>query len=168
MAERCDTVAAYAAAGAERWIFALPIFADESELEREIVPLLRDQRTGLLVSSPLAGGLLSGKYSRENQKPEDSRRSAFDFPIVDKERTWRILDVLRPVAEAHSTSVAAVALAWVARQPGVTCPVIGPRTLAQLEASLAALDIDLPDDAWKRLDTLFPGPGGPAPEAYAW
>ena len=83
------------------------------DLEREIVPLLNDQRIGLLVWSPLAGGLLSGKFSRENQKPEDSRRSAFDFPIVDKERTWRILDVLRPVAEAHGTSVATVALAWV-------------------------------------------------------
>ena len=70
------------------------------DLEREIVPLLQDQGTGLLVWSPLAGGLLSGKYSRENQKPEDSRRSAFDFPIVDKERTWRILDVLRPIAKA--------------------------------------------------------------------
>jgi aryl-alcohol dehydrogenase-like predicted oxidoreductase len=74
------------------------------DLEREIVPLLEDQGTGLLVWSPLAGGLLSGKYSRENQKPEDSRRSSFDFPIVDKERTWRILDVLRPVARSHNTN----------------------------------------------------------------
>src|SRR3984957_4133992 len=83
------------------------------DLEREIVPLLQDQGTGLLVWSPLAGGLLSGKYSRENQKPEDSRRSAFDFPIVDKERAWRILDVLRPVAAKHDASVATVALAWI-------------------------------------------------------
>src|ERR1700678_1431554 len=83
------------------------------DLEREIVPLLQDQGTGLLVWSPLAGGLLSGKYSRENQKPEDSRRSAFDFPIVDKERTWRILDVLCPIAQAHNTGVATIALAWV-------------------------------------------------------
>jgi aryl-alcohol dehydrogenase-like predicted oxidoreductase len=81
------------------------------DLEREIVPLLEDQRTGLLVWSPLAGGLLSGKFSREHQKPEDSRRSAFDFPIVDKERTWRILDVLHPIANAHETNVATVALA---------------------------------------------------------
>src|SRR5271163_174097 len=64
------------------------------DLERELVPLLEAERVGLLVWSPLAGGLLSGKYSRENQKPEASRRSAFDFPIVDKERTWSILDVL--------------------------------------------------------------------------
>jgi len=61
-----------------------------------------------------------------------------------------------------------VALAWVASQPGVTAPVIGPRTMAQLESSLAALDIALSDEALKRLDELFPGPGGPAPEAYAW
>jgi aryl-alcohol dehydrogenase-like predicted oxidoreductase len=61
-----------------------------------------------------------------------------------------------------------VALAWVASQPGVTAPVIGPRTMAQLESSLAALEIELSDEARKRLDEIFPGPGGPAPEAYAW
>ena len=69
------------------------------DLEREIVPLLEAEKTGLLVWSPLAGGLLSGKFSRENQKPEGSRRSEFDFPIVDKERTWSILDVHRPHRE---------------------------------------------------------------------
>ncbi len=61
-----------------------------------------------------------------------------------------------------------VALAWVARQPGVTAPVIGPRTMAQLESSLAALEIDFSDETLARLDALFPGPGGQAPEAYAW
>ena len=71
------------------------------DLEREIVPLLKDQKTGLLVWSPLAGGLLSGKYSRENQQPKDSRRSSFDFPLVDKERAWRILDVRSPMAKQH-------------------------------------------------------------------
>ena len=68
------------------------------DLERELVPLLEAEKTGLLVWSPLAGGLLSGKFSRENQKPEDSRRSNFDFPLVDKERTWNILDVIAPIA----------------------------------------------------------------------
>jgi aryl-alcohol dehydrogenase-like predicted oxidoreductase len=83
------------------------------DLEREIVPLLEAEKTGLLVWSPLAGGLLSGKFSRENQKPEDSRRSQFDFPIVDKERTWRILDVIKPIAEAHGCSAARISLAWL-------------------------------------------------------
>ena len=68
------------------------------DLERELVPLLEAEKTGLLVWSPLAGGLLSGKFSRDNQKPEGSRRSEFDFPIVDKERTWKILDAMAPIA----------------------------------------------------------------------
>jgi aryl-alcohol dehydrogenase-like predicted oxidoreductase len=134
------------------------------ELEREIVPLLRDQRTGLLVWSPLAGGLLSGKYSRENQKPEDSRRSAFDFPIVDKERTWRILDVLRPVAEAHSTSVAAVALAWILAKPFVTSVIIGAKRVDQLDQNLSAVDIALTDDEMRRLDEVSALP----PEYPGW
>ena len=64
------------------------------DLEREIVPLLESEKVGLLVWSPLAGGLLSGKFSRTNQKTADSRRTDFDFPVVDKERTWKILDVM--------------------------------------------------------------------------
>src|ERR1700735_3191121 len=68
------------------------------ELERELVPLMENSKTGLLVWSPLAGGLLSGKFSRENQKPENSRRSEFDFPLVDKERVWNIMDVMKPIA----------------------------------------------------------------------
>jgi aryl-alcohol dehydrogenase-like predicted oxidoreductase len=122
------------------------------DLEREIVPLLQDQRIGLLVWSPLAGGLLSGKYSRENQKPEDSRRSAFDFPIVDKERAWRILDVLRPIAEAHSASVATVALAWILAKPFVTSVIIGAKRVDQLQQNLSAADLQLTQDEIRRLD----------------
>ena len=71
------------------------------DLERELVPMMESEKIGLLVWSPLAGGLLSGKFSRTQQKPADSRRSGFDFPIVDKERTWKILDVMAPIAKAH-------------------------------------------------------------------
>src|SRR5208337_1829935 len=124
------------------------------DLEREIVPLLKDQRTGLLVWSPLAGGLLSGKFSRENQKPEDSRRSAFDFPIVDKERTWRILDVLRPIAQAHETSVASVALAWILAKPFVTSVIIGAKRIDQLQQNLSAVDLKLAEDELRKLDAV--------------
>ncbi len=103
------------------------------DLEREIVPLLEDQKIGLLVWSPLAGGLLSGKFTRENQKPEDSRRSTFDFPIVDKERAWRILDVIRPIAQAHNVSPATVSLAWMLAKPFVTSVIIGAKRLDQLQ-----------------------------------
>jgi aryl-alcohol dehydrogenase-like predicted oxidoreductase len=134
------------------------------DLEREIVPLLKDQGTGLLVWSPLAGGLLSGKYSRENQKPEDSRRSSFDFPIVDKERTWRILDVLRPIAKSHSTNVATIALAWVLAKPFVTSVIIGAKRVDQLEENLAAVDVKLAEEELKQLDEVSALP----PEYPGW
>jgi aryl-alcohol dehydrogenase-like predicted oxidoreductase len=134
------------------------------DLEREIVPLLQDQRTGLLVWSPLAGGLLSGKYSRENQKPEDSRRSAFDFPLVDKERTWRILDVLRPIAQTHETSVAAVALAWILVKPFVTSVIIGAKRVDQLRQNLSAVEIQFTADEIGRLDEVSALP----PEYPGW
>jgi aryl-alcohol dehydrogenase-like predicted oxidoreductase len=134
------------------------------DLEREIVPLLEDQKTGLLVWSPLAGGLLSGKYSRENQKPGDSRRSAFDFPIVDKERTWRILDVLRPVAQAHEASVAAVALAWVLAKPFVTSVILGAKSAAQLQQNLSAAELQLSEEEIRRLDEASALP----PEYPGW
>jgi aryl-alcohol dehydrogenase-like predicted oxidoreductase len=134
------------------------------DLEREIVPLLQDQRTGLLVWSPLAGGLLSGKFSRENQKPEDSRRSAFDFPIVDKDRTWRILDVLRPVAQAHNASVASIALAWILARPFVTSVIIGAKRMDQLQQNLSAVDIKLTADEMKKLDEVSALP----PEYPGW
>ena len=134
------------------------------DLEREIVPLLNDQRTGLMVWSPLAGGLLSGKYSRENQKPEDSRRAAFDFPLVDKERTWRILDVLRLIASAHDTSVATVALAWVLAKPFVTSVIIGAKRLDQLQQNLAAVELRLSADEIGQLDAVSALP----PEYPGW
>ena len=134
------------------------------DLEREIVPLLKVQGTGLLVWSPLAGGLLSGKYSRENQKPEDSRRSAFDFPIVDKERTWRILDILRPIAKAHNTGVATIALAWVLAKPFVTSVIIGAKRIEQLGQNLAAVDLQLTAEEIKQLDEVSALP----PEYPGW
>jgi aryl-alcohol dehydrogenase-like predicted oxidoreductase len=134
------------------------------DLEREIVPLLEDQRTGLLVWSPLAGGLLSGKFSREHQKPEDSRRSAFDFPIVDKERTWRILDVLQPIANAHETNVATVALAWILAKPFVTSVIIGAKRVDQLQQNLSAVDLQLTEDEMQKLDEASALP----PEYPGW
>lgn len=134
------------------------------DLEREIVPLLEDQKMGLLVWSPLAGGLLSGKFSRENQKPEGSRRSEFDFPVVDKERTWKIVDVMRPIAEAHGASVATVALAYVLAKPFVTSVIIGAKRMEQLKDNLAAVDLKLSADEMKTLDEVSVLP----PEYPGW
>ena len=134
------------------------------DLEREIVPLLEDQKTGLLVWSPLAGGLLSGKYSRENQKPEDSRRSAFDFPLVDKERAWKVIDTIKPIAEAHGVSVATVSLAWILAKPFVTSVIIGAKRLDQLHENLAADDVVLTADELETLDKASTLP----PEYPGW
>jgi aryl-alcohol dehydrogenase-like predicted oxidoreductase len=134
------------------------------DLEREIVPLLEDQKIGLLAWSPLAGGLLSGKYTRNNQKPADSRRSTFDFPIVDKERTWNILDVMVPIAKSHNASPATVALAWMLSKPFVTSIIIGAKRPEQLIENLAADDLVLTPDELKQLDAASDLP----PEYPGW
>jgi aryl-alcohol dehydrogenase-like predicted oxidoreductase len=134
------------------------------DLEREIAPLLEAEKTGLLVWSPLAGGLLSGKFSRENQKPAGSRRSEFDFPIVDRERVWNILDVMAPIAKAHACSAARVSLAWLLSKPLVTSVIIGAKTLDQLQDNLAAVDLQLTPDEIKHLDDVSALP----PEYPGW
>src|ERR1700683_4144643 len=116
------------------------------DLEREIVPLLEAEKTGLLVWRPLAGCLLSGKYSRTNQKPADSRRTEFDFPIADKERTWKILDVMAPIAKAHGCSPARLSLAWLLAKPVVTSVIIGAKRLGQLQDNLVAVGLTLTHD----------------------
>jgi aryl-alcohol dehydrogenase-like predicted oxidoreductase len=124
------------------------------DLEREIVPFLEAEKTGLLVWSPLAGGLLSGRFSRENQKPEGSRRSEFDFPIVDKERTWRILEAMAPIAKDHDCSPARISLAWLLSKPVVTSVIIGAKRLDQLQDNLAAVELMLTEEEINRLDEV--------------
>ena len=113
-----------------------------------------NEKVGLLVWSPLAGGLLSGKFSRENQKPEGSRRSEFDFPLVDKERTWKILEAMKPIAEAHGMSEARISLAWLLTKEVVTSIIIGAKRLDQLDDNIAAVDVQLTADEIKTLDAV--------------
>jgi aryl-alcohol dehydrogenase-like predicted oxidoreductase len=134
------------------------------DLEREFAPMFRHTKTGLLAWSPLAGGLLSGRFSRENQKPENSRRSEFDFPLVDKERAWRILDVIRPIGVAHGCSPARIALAWLLHQPAVTSVIIGAKRTDQLEDNLASVDVKLSREELQQLDQISQLP----PEYPGW
>jgi aryl-alcohol dehydrogenase-like predicted oxidoreductase len=134
------------------------------DLEREIVPLVESEKVGLLVWGPLAGGLLSGKFSRANQKPADSRRSEYDFPIVDKERTWKILDVIAPIAKAHGCSPARVSIAWLLATPVVTSVIIGAKRLDQLKENLAAVELTLTPDELRQLDEVSALP----PEYPGW
>ena len=134
------------------------------DLERELGPLLEAEKMGLLVWSPLAGGLLSGKFSRANQSAEGSRRSTFDFPIVDKERAWNVVDALTPIAEAHGCSAARIALAWLLSKPVVTSVLVGAKRLGQLEDNIAAVDLALSDEEIRRLDAVSELP----PEYPGW
>src|ERR1700686_808217 len=124
------------------------------DLEREIVPLLEAEKVGLLVWSPIAGGLLSGKFSRTNQKAADSRRTEYDFPMVDKERTGTILDVMAPIAKAHGCSPARLSLAWLLAKPVVTSVIIGEKRLDQLRDNLAAVELKLTEDELRQLDEV--------------
>jgi aryl-alcohol dehydrogenase-like predicted oxidoreductase len=116
------------------------------ELEREIVPLAVDQNLAILPWSPLAGGVLSGKFSRDGSGPAGARRTTFDFPPIDRERTFNVIDVMRPIATAHATSVARVALAWLLHQAPVTSVIIGARTREQLMDNLGAAELKLSSD----------------------
>src|SRR6202795_1614675 len=124
------------------------------DIEREIVPLLESEKAGLLVWSPLAGGVLSGKFSRTHQKPADSRRTDYDFPLVDKERTWKILDAMAPIAKAHGCSPARLSLAWLLAKPVVTSVIIGAKRLDQLQDNLAAVELTLTQDELRQLDEV--------------
>ena len=113
------------------------------DLERELIPMLRSEGIGLMVWSPLAGGLLSGKYGREQQAEEGSRRIAFDFPPVHEERAWDCIDAMRPIAQAKGVSVAQVALAWLLHQPQVTSVIVGAKRPEQLADNIAATQVAL-------------------------
>ncbi len=124
------------------------------DLERELVPMLRSEGVGLMVWSPLAGGLLSGKYGRDQQAEAGSRRVSFDFPPVDKERAFDCIDVMRELAEARKVSVAQIALAWLLHQPVVTSVIIGAKRVDQLDDNIAATAIKLTADELARLDKV--------------
>lgn len=113
---------------------------DVRDVEREIVPLLMDQKVGMMVWSPLSGGLLTGKYKRNGQK-EEGRLNSFPFPPFHEERAYDVLDVLIPMAEQKKVSVAQLALAWLLHQPVVSSVIIGATKLHQLEDNLKAVDV---------------------------
>jgi aryl-alcohol dehydrogenase-like predicted oxidoreductase len=124
------------------------------DLEREIVPLLEDQKVGLMVWSPLAGGLLSGKFGPGSNGPEGARRAAFDFPPVEKDRAWACVAAMREIAQKKDASVARVALAWILAKPFVTSVIIGAKTLEQLDDNLAATSLSLTAEEIAKLDEV--------------
>ncbi len=123
------------------------------DIEREIVPMALDQKLAIMPWSPLAGGFMSGKYTRDNQK-SGGRRDNFDFPPIDKPKAFDIIDVLEVVAQNHQVSVAQIALAWVRHQAGVTSTIIGAKTIEQLNDNIQSVSITLSADELKMLDDV--------------
>lgn len=133
------------------------------DLEREIVPMLRSEGLGLMVWSPLAGGLLSGKFA-SGQAEAGSRRVGFDFPPVLRPRAEACIEAMRPIAEEHEVSVAQVALAWLLHQPQVTSVIVGAKRPDQLADNLAAVKVRLSADELRALDEVSRLP----PEYPGW
>lgn len=124
------------------------------DLERELVPMLSSEGLGLLVWSPLAGGLLSGKYSRETEQVEGSRRSELAFPPVETERTYNVIDVLKEMSQKKGVSVAQLALAWLLHQSAVTSVILGAKRIEQLNDNLGAVDVVLSPEELGSLDEV--------------
>jgi aryl-alcohol dehydrogenase-like predicted oxidoreductase len=131
--------------------------------ELEVLPACEAYGMGVIPWSPLAGGLLAGVLG----KIEGGRRAA-DWVQEDLAKFRDRIEAYEKLCSNVGEQPADVALAWLLANPVVTAPIIGPRTVEQLDGALRALELTLEEDAMRALDEIFPGPGGPAPEAYAW
>jgi len=132
-------------------------------IELEVIPACRAYGLGLIPWSPLEEGMLAGAL----EKAAEGRRAAESVQkAIEKHRSQ--LEAYEALCRDLGEKPAIVALAWLLHNPVVTAPIIGPRTMEQLEDGLRALELKLPEDVLKRLDEIWPGPGGEAPEAYAW
>jgi aryl-alcohol dehydrogenase-like predicted oxidoreductase len=129
------------------------------DLERELIPMLDSEGLGLMVWSPLAGGLLSGKYAGESQAEQGARRTNFDFPPVDKARATQCIEVMRGIAQAHGVSIAQIALAWLLHQPRVTTVIIGAKRPEQLSDNIAAAEVALTAAELDQINAVSTLPG---------
>jgi aryl-alcohol dehydrogenase-like predicted oxidoreductase len=133
-------------------------------VELEVLPACEDYGLGVIPWSPLGGGLLGGVLA---DRASGGRRGGAHIQAqIESQRTK--LEAWEKLCAEIGSAPADVALAWLLHNPVVTAPIIGPRTVAQVDDALGALDVRLADDVLAELDRIFPGPGGPAPEAYAW
>lgn len=124
------------------------------DIEREVLPLAKDQNLAVMPWSPLAGGLLSGKFTRNNEKAGDSRRDIFDFPPVNREKAYDIIDVLIDVGKQYNVSAAQIALAWVRLQPGITSTIIGAKNVDQLKDNVNSTNVVLSEEDLTRINEV--------------
>ncbi|RAI93867.1 aldo/keto reductase [Algoriphagus yeomjeoni] len=127
------------------------------DIEHELVPMAVDHNIAIFPWSPLAGGFLTGKFTREGADA-DSRRASFDFPPIDKEKAYDLVDVMSDLAKIHDASIAQVALAWVRQQLGVTSTIIGAKTLTQLKDNVDSTQLLLTEDDLRKIDKISPLP----------
>ncbi len=132
----------------------------DRRIERELLPMARTFGIAVIPWSPLAGGLLTGKYRRGMEPPEDSRFASYQsnprYRRRMNERIWDVIEGLEPIAADKGVTLSQLALAWCMAQPGVTSPIIGPRTLEQLEDNLKALEVRITDEDRARIDAVIP------------
>lgn len=124
------------------------------DIEREIVPMATSESISIMPWSPLAGGFLSGKYTRNKNIAGDSRRDTFDFPPINKEKAFDIIDTMTSIGAHHNVSAARVALSWIKDKPGVTSVIIGAKRLDQLQDNLASVELQLSQEELKELDSV--------------
>jgi len=134
------------------------------DVEYDVVPFLEDAGIGMMVWSPLAGGFLTGKYTRENPQGDGGRLTGFDMLPYDREKGHTVVDKLREIAKAHTASPAQIALAWLLRKPSVASILIGANKIAQLDDNLGAMNVQLSDEQMTQLDELT----APAPLYPHW
>lgn len=133
------------------------------DIEHEIVPFVEDTGMGILVWSPLAGGFLSGKYTRENPEPENARLNKFKLPPIDVERGYDVVDLLKQIAQNHEASPAQVAIAWILTKPFISSVIIGANKMHQLEDNLGSVNLKLSVQEVQQLNeltapqSLYPG-----------
>ena len=133
------------------------------DIEHEIVPFVEDTGIGILVWSPLAGGFLSGKYTRENPEPENARLNKFKLPPIDVEKGYDVVDVLKQIAQKHGASPAQVAIAWILTKSFISSVIIGANKMHQLEDNLGAVNLKLSVQEVEQLneltapESLYPG-----------
>ena len=161
---------AYAQAAAEKRNF-LGLVSEQHKYhllcrlpELEVLPAAQEMGLGVIPWSPLGGGMLSGNVLKPAAGGERSGQAAANLTAAQRAQLEAYAKLCAELGESESN----VALAWLLANPAVTAPIIGPRTLAQFEDTLRAVEIDLSDEVLAKLDEIFPGPGGQAPEAYAW
>lgn len=147
--------------GLERFVCEQPPYnLLDRRIERELLPMAQSYGFGIIPWSPLAGGLLTGKYRRNAPPPEDSRYANLDANPLYRRRMndaiWDVIEPLESLAREKGTTISRLALAWCIHQPGVTSPIIGPRTMEQLEDNLGALEVTITDEDRKAIDRIIP------------